>query len=579
MALYTFDRNDAFRFASFVGINTKVRGDELVFDYCPYCRGQSQKRDKFAINLTKGVFNCFRASCGKHGNMIDLADFFDFSLNEDVDRYLKRGDWANKYKPISGKEPVEVKDEAVKYLTGRGISEEIVRKYEVTVDERGNLVFPFRDPKGDVWFKKFRNMHFNKEVDKNKEWCSANTKPILFGMNHCQDFKKLVITEGQCDSLACATAGVKNAVSVPMGAYNKNWIPHCYNWVQKFEEIVVFGDCEHGHITLVDMIQNYFDNKKVSVVREEDYKGCKDANDILKGFGRRAVYDAVANAEPILNKAVIDFSTVRAVDFSKVPKIKSGFPKLDGLIGGGFMVGQTVLLSGERGKGKSTVASQFIVEALSQGNNCFVYSGELSNSQVKNWMNSQLYGTSPLDDKQERQCDRFYAGRLWGLNDISLNGRELLPIIKDTVLKKNIKMILVDNLMSVLTNDDTEKLYRRQSEFVGELVRMSKTMDLVVILIAHPRKGNGVFRNDEVSGSGDITNRVDIVMSYDVDPDREEIPELRRLKITKNRFVGKLGNFELWFDEKSKRISEYQHDFSRGYLEDFTDTEEKEIPF
>lgn len=579
MALYTFDRNDAYRFASFMGINTKERGDELIFEYCPFCKGQTKKKEKFSINLSKGVFNCFRASCGKHGNMIALSDFFDFSLNEDVDRYLKRGDWANRYKPLAGKEPVEVKDEAVKYLMGRGISEEVVKKYEVTVDERGNLCFPFRDPKGVIWFKKFRNMNFVKGRDSHKEWCTTDTKPILFGMNHCEDFTKLVITEGQCDSLACTTAGVKNAVSVPMGACNKNWIPHCYDWVQKFEEIVVFGDCEEGHITLVEMVQNYFDNKKVSVVRMEDYRGFKDANDILKGCGRRAVYEAVQNAEPILNKAVIDFATVKAVDFSKVPKIKSGFPKLDGLIGGGFMVGTTVLLSGERGKGKSTVASQFIVEALSQGNNCFIYSGELSNSQVKNWLDSQLYGTSPLDEKQERQCSRFYAGRLWGINDISLNGRELLPIIKDTVLKKNIKMILIDNLMSVLTGDDTENLYRRQSEFVGELVSMSKKLELVVILIAHPRKGNGVFRNDEVAGSGDITNRVDIVMSYDVDPDREEIQELRKLKITKNRFLGKLGNFELWYDEKSKRISEYQHDFSRNYLEDAVIAEGMEIPF
>ena len=579
MSLYTFDRNDAYRFAQFMGISTRERGDELIFEYCPYCQGQTRKKEKFSINLDKGVFNCFRASCGKHGNMIDLADFFDFSLNEDVDRFLKRGDWANRYKPLAGKKPVVVKDEAVKYLTHRGISEDIVRKYEVTVNDRGNLCFPFRDTTGNIWFIKYRNMHFKKGEDGSKEWCSANTKPILFGMNHCEDFTRLVITEGQCDSLACATAGIKNATSVPMGACNKNWIPHCYSWIQKFNEIVVFGDCEHGHITLVEMVQNYFENKKISVVREEDYQGCKDANDLLILHGKQAVIDAVENAEPILNKAVIDFSTIKPVDFNKVEKIKTGFPKLDGLIGGGFMVGQTILLSGERGKGKSTLASQFVVEALSQNANSFIYSGELSNEQVKTWLNSQLYGTSDLDEKQKRQCDRYYVGRCFGINDMTLSGRELLPIIKDTVIKKNIKFIVIDNLMSALTGDDSEKLYHRQSEFVGELVRMSKAMDLVVILIAHPRKGNGVFRNDDVSGSGDITNRVDIVMSYDVDPDREEVSELRMLRITKNRFVGKLGSFELWYEEKSKRISQYSTDFSRDYLDFGFVPENIEIPF
>ena len=69
--------------------------------------------------------------------------------------------------------------------------------------------------------------------------------PILFGMNHCEGYERLVITEGQIDSLSLTEAGVSNAVSVPTGANGFTWVPHCYEWLNRFEELVVFGDCEN----------------------------------------------------------------------------------------------------------------------------------------------------------------------------------------------------------------------------------------------------------------------------------------------------------------------------------------------
>ena len=58
-------------------------------------------------------------------------------------------------------------------------------------------------------FVKYRKTDFDREKDKNKEWCEANCKPILFGMAQCNDkFDRLIITEGQIDSLSVAAAGI-----------------------------------------------------------------------------------------------------------------------------------------------------------------------------------------------------------------------------------------------------------------------------------------------------------------------------------------------------------------------------------
>ena len=53
--IYEFRQEDAFRFANSIGANTKIKGKELHFQYCPYCRG-GKKRDKFtfSINLNDG---------------------------------------------------------------------------------------------------------------------------------------------------------------------------------------------------------------------------------------------------------------------------------------------------------------------------------------------------------------------------------------------------------------------------------------------------------------------------------------------------------------------------------------------
>ena len=77
-------------------------------------------------------------------------------------------------------------------------------------------------------------------------------------MKQCDGFERLVITEGQIDSLSVDTAGINNAVSVPTGANGFTWVPYCFDWVSRFEEIVVFGDFEKGRMTLLDDIRKRF---------------------------------------------------------------------------------------------------------------------------------------------------------------------------------------------------------------------------------------------------------------------------------------------------------------------------------
>lgn len=581
--IYEFDADDAFRFAQDRGIQTKKQKDELMFLHCPYCNGGAH-HDKytFSINLKNGTFNCLRSSCSTKGNMITLARDFNFKISEDVSRYFNQNDYNGKFRKFAEKH-IEVRDNAIEYLKSRGISEEITKKYEVTTlpDNDNVLVFPFKDTSDNLKFIKYRNLNYEK--GQIKEWCEKDCMPILFGMNHCIDRKSLVVTEGQIDSLTLSECGVPNAVSVPIGKNGFTWIPHVWDWLCEFEEIVVFGDCENGYITLADTLANRFPRKS-RIVRVEDYQGYKDANDLYRAKGKDAILQAIKNATPRLNTRIKCMSDVRYVDISKIPSISTGLFDLDKVLDGGFHLGQVILQSGKRGNGKSTVATYFAAQALKQGHSVLIYSGELQDFFVKSWIDGQIIGKTSLYNSEVDKCNNWYRDKLYiydnTIIDDDMTELDTLPdVIEDTIKKMGIKMVVIDNLMTALDGcTSNDELYRAQSNFVGRLAKMAKAFDVVIILVAHPRKGSGDWDNDMVSGSADITNKVDIVMSYDRLKDMAD--DERIMSISKNRLTGHLAlgdnGIRIYYSEKSRRIA---CDRNRFDVEFITEDLPDEIPF
>lgn len=584
MGIYEFKTEDAYRFADELGFKARKKSDELVFDKCPYCKEQTKDKNTFAINLRNGLFNCKRAKCGIRGNMITLSRDFNFSLGKEVDAYYSTVDYSRKQYRKFATRQIEVKDEAIEYMQSRGIAAEITRKYEITIrtpdekhDQEHIMAFPFKDENGEIQFIKYRNLKFDKEKDKSKEWCESNCKPILFGMNHCSGNGRLIITEGQIDSLSCAQAGIDNAVSVPLGKNGFTWIPYCWDWVNEYDKIVVFGDCENGIITLSEELARRWP-MKVSVVRIEDYKGCKDANEILQKFGSEAVRFAVDNAKAQNIDCIKPIAKVEQVDIMKMEKMSTGLDSLDQVLDGGFRFGQLAILTGKRGDGKSTIASMWGCEALGQEYNCFFYSGELPDFYFRNWMDRQITRKKEISQADIDKLNQWYGERAFIYDNTSVpeESADLLKVIEISIVQKNCKFILIDNLMTALDPELDTDLYRQQSKFVGDLAALAKKYLVFILLVAHPRKQYGGISNDDVSGSSNITDRADIVLVYSrpatdkKKKDQEDEVQLpddneRRLEVLKNRLTGQIARdkkgIKLVFESGSKRIAENVIDF------------------
>ena len=601
--IYEFNPDDAMRFAYEQGINAKRKGNELMFNVCPYCHGNFAKDKKtFAINLKTGAFNCMRASCGAKGNMITLARDFNFSLGRDVDEYINP---SSRYKNMRKYGRPKSKPAAVAYMESRGISREVTESYALTTQrDRDNiLVFPFFDESGNMQFAKYRKTDFNPQTDNSKEWCEANCKPILFGMDKCdpEACDTLVMTEGQIDSLSCAEAGIPNAVSVPTGKNGFTWVPHCWDFLSRFKTLIVFGDYERKEITLLAEMKERF-HGIVKHVRPEDYKGCKDANEILRKYGKQAVREAVANAVIVDNSHIKGLETVKRRNLSEMESFSSGIGQLDNYTGG-FYFGQLIVLTGERGKGKSTLGSQFIAEAVNQGFPSFCYSGELPDWCFRDWFDRQAAGANHVTARRQPNgfivysvdtdavwpVQQWYTGRCYIYDDSIIEGDDegesLIQTIRKAIVQYGCRVLLLDNLMTAMQDDTANDFYRQQSVFVRELATMARKYNVCIFLVAHPRKSNlNEFRNDDVSGSGNITNLASMVLQYG-DPRDENDPGDRILRVTKDRLTGYTNykGIPLWFQESSKRISETENEFNWMYSwetdADGFGTDDMEIPF
>lgn len=590
MNIYEFSPDDAKRFGSEQGIQYRVRGDELQFVRCPYCRNKTDEKNKFSINLKTGQFNCFRASCGAKGNMITLARDFGFSLGTTVDEYFNR---QRKYRDLSRYPRPITRPPAVEYLETRGISQALTERFGITTQKEHDnvLTFPFFDEYGKMQFVKYRKTDFDKAKDSSKEWCEKDCKPILFGMDQCDAGRSetLVLTEGQIDSLSVIEAfdGNVNAVSVPTGANGFTWVPYCWDFLGKFKTLVVFGDHENGHITLLDEMRKRF-HGTIKHVSESAYKNCKDANELLLKHGKQAVIDAVSGAVPVDCKRIKKLSEVKRRDMSKMEAIDSGISQLNKTIGG-FYFGQLIILTGERGLGKSTLGSQFVMHAVNQGVTSFCYSGELPEWFFQDWFDRQCAGrdyinvaTSDLgfdnyliDGAALELIHDWYDERMY-IYDNSIVGNEdeepggILDTLETAIKQYGCRFLMIDNLMTAISDDLKSDLYRQQSAFVRNLAEMAKKYNVIILLVVHPRKRLGnQFGNDDVAGSSNITNLADVVLNYALPRDDDDLHSERVLQITKNRLNGKtnFSGIPLWYDIPSKRILEAigMHRFKLGW--------------
>jgi replicative DNA helicase len=252
--------------------------------------------------------------------------------------------------------------------------------------------------------------------------------------------------------------------------------------------------------------------------------------------------------------------------------IPSGFEMIDRLTDG-FSGGMYTVITGKRGNGKSTIASQIALSSIDAGFPVCFYSGELSKKMFLEWLLCQAAGQKNLieyvghngasrykaSEEVEWKIREWLTGKLYLYDNSVRKSSEHNTIIDRfsyAAEEKGCKLFFVDNLMSARFKETNERdFYRKQSMFAQDLLELSHEYNAHVILMAHPNKSEITDINNGVSGSADITNLASNVFSIE----RLEGNVRQRegadaiLTIAKNRDLGTTAKIKLRYNIESRR--------------------------
>lgn len=233
----------------------------------------------------------------------------------------------------------------------------------------------------------------------------------------------------------------------------------------------------------------------------------------------------------------VSFNTELVKEQKKRTTIPYEFEGLNWLTEGGNCLGDLIVIVGNTGLGKSTLATQIIGTMWKQqGYKTVVYSGEMDATSVINDLS--------LQQDFKGQDDNCFIASV-----IDIEGIEHLAA------EENFKVFLIDNLMTLSEfNDD---LYMSQSRTVKRLKEIALKYNCLILLVCHPNKTKE-FKNgenltiDSISGSSNIGNLANLIMALN----RGDMPNERVLEVLKNRKTGQLGKINLEFNKNNKRYKE-----------------------
>ena len=270
--------------------------------------------------------------------------------------------------------------------------------------------------------------------------------------------------------------------------------------------------------------------------------------------------------------------------------IPTGIDVLDKKIVG-LAKGEISVVSGLRAASKSTLLSQITLNAIDMGYNVLMYSGELKDTRLVEWMLCQAAGrenitksvkyptawakaeVKPLIAEWIGNKLRIYNNR-YG-NDFTRIATELANGIKES----QADLVIIDN-MAILNLSNIKPgadKYEQQTLFVEMLKNISIQCNCHVIFVAHPRKANGFLRLDDISGSGNIGNLVD--NAFIVHRNNEDFHRLTKemfkwkeddprysgtncVEICKDREYGNQDVFiPLWYEQYTRRMLNYENEY------------------
>lgn len=229
---------------------------------------------------------------------------------------------------------------------------------------------------------------------------------------------------------------------------------------------------------------------------------------------------AECESEPAAAAAVRAAGTLQRlgdIDAQAAPRLLSGLPEFDRVLGGGVVRQSVVLIGGEPGVGKSTLLLEVAAALAGQGRSVLYYSGEESGQQIK------------------LRAERLGVGAGAILLLISGSLEELLRRAREA----KPDFLIVDSIQTLAAGNGAalsgSPAALRQA--TAELIDLAKGEGVTVFLIGH------ITKEGQLAGPKTLEHMVDAVLYFQ----GENQADLRLLRAEKNRFgpLNEVGIFQM----------------------------------
>jgi DNA repair protein RadA/Sms len=201
------------------------------------------------------------------------------------------------------------------------------------------------------------------------------------------------------------------------------------------------------------------------------------------------------------------------VDILKMPKMKTGIGEFDEVVGGGIVPGSLILLGGDPGIGKSTLALQ--ISIMCQGNVLYV-SGEESVNQIK-----------------------LRANRVDKNHELDVLAETELESVLATIENRKPDLVIIDSIQTMYSENASGVSggVAQVTAAVQQIMRMAKQNHISFIVIGH------VTKEGYLAGPKTLEHMVDTVLYLE----GERFASFRILRCVKNRFgtTNEVGVFEM----------------------------------
>ena len=454
----------------------------------------------------------------------------------------------------------EIKTYATRGFEARAITKPVCAFYNVKVSYNldGNIDTHYYPYEKETRYK-------IRKLPKEFQWAPSGSK-ALFGMEHFNGGgKRLIICEGELDTLAVAQASHERynkfypIVGISSSAMAEHLVEY-RSWIRSFQEVVICFDEDEAGLKAQQQAIRIIGYDKARVTKLPK----NDANDVLIEMGSKELLQCIFDATAFVPSGIIKRTAIweAIVAASKVVSIP--FPpclaglnsKLKGMRGGEI----TLFISGT-GSGKSTIMREIILHILATSKEKIgVISleeapGETGKSLASMQLNrNKALEEISLEDLEVGFNKVFEDDRVELLDHQgAANDGSIIDRIEYMCLV-GCKKIFIDHI-TILVSEGAENLQgnEAQDKIMNDLLRIVKRYpDVWIGLVSHLRKTPNDKKSfeegrlpslDDIKGSGSIKQiSFDIVafarnMTAESDLERNSI----KMAVLKARTIGLTG--------------------------------------